>query len=46
MEEKFNIDFLDDAIDFMNSLEIKARRKIYYNLKKSQLLMTRNYLKN
>jgi hypothetical protein len=37
MEEKFIIDFLDDAIDFMNSLELKVRRKIYYNLKKSQL---------
>jgi phage-related protein len=38
MEEKFNIDFLDEAIDFMNSLDIKAQRKIYYNLKKSQVI--------
>lgn len=38
MEEKFKIDFLDEAIDFMNSLEIKTRRKIYYNLRKSQLV--------
>lgn len=38
MEEKFNIDFLDEAIDFMNSLELKAKRKIYYNLRKSQLV--------
>ncbi len=38
MEEKFNIDFLNDAIDFMNSLDSKARRKIYYNLKKSQII--------
>jgi phage-related protein len=38
MEEKFNIDFLDEAIEFMNSLESKVRRKIYYNLKKSQLI--------
>ena len=37
MEEKFSIDFLGEAIDFMNSLEFKVRRKIYYNLKKSQL---------
>ncbi len=35
MEEKFDIDFLEDAIDFMNSLESKVQRKIYYNLKKS-----------
>lgn len=38
MEENFNIDFLDDAIEFMNSLDVKAQRKIYYNLKKSQLI--------
>ena len=38
MEEKFNIDFLDEAIDFMNSLEIKPRKKIYYNLRKSQII--------
>ena len=38
MEEKFNINFLDEAIEFMNSLESKVRRKIYYNLKKSQLI--------
>jgi len=25
MDEKFSIDFLDDAIDFMNSLESKAQ---------------------
>jgi hypothetical protein len=38
MDAKFNIDFLDEAIDFMNLLDIKAQRKIYYNLKKSQLI--------
>lgn len=38
MKEKFNIDFLNDAIDFMNSLDSKARIKIYYNLKKSQII--------
>jgi phage-related protein len=38
MKEKFYIDFLDEAIDFMNSLDLKAQKKIYYNLKKSQLI--------
>lgn len=38
MEEKFNIDFLDEVIDFMNSLEIKPRKKIYYNLRKSRII--------
>jgi phage-related protein len=38
MDEKFRIDFLNDAIDFMNSLDSKARRKIYYNLKRAQIV--------
>jgi phage-related protein len=38
MKEKFKIDFLDEAIDFMNSLEVKAQRKIYYNMRKSQFI--------
>ncbi len=38
MEEKFKIDFLSEAIDFMDSLEAKARVKIYYNLKKSRIV--------
>ena len=37
MEGKFNIDFLNEAIDFMSSLDKKAQRKIYYNLRKSRL---------
>lgn len=35
MKEKFDIDFLDEAINFMESLETKTRRKIYYNMRKS-----------
>lgn len=38
MKEKFKIDFLDEAIDFMNSLDLKAQRKIYYNMRKSQFI--------
>lgn len=37
MQEKFNVDFLDKAIDFMDALDLKVQRKIYYNLKKSRL---------
>lgn len=36
MEKKIEIDFLGDAIDFMDSLDEKARRKIYYNARKAQ----------
>jgi len=38
MEKKFNIEFLGEAIDFMESLDEKTREKIYYNLRKSQVV--------
>ena len=37
MEPKYRIEFLDDAVKFLNELNEKAREKIYYNLKKSQI---------
>ena len=38
MKKKFNVDFLGEAIDFMESLDEKTREKIYYNLRKSQVV--------
>jgi phage-related protein len=38
MEKKFKIDFLTEAIDFMESLDEKTREKIYYNARKAQLV--------
>lgn len=35
---KFKVDFLGEAIDFMDSLDAEARKKIYYNARKSQLV--------
>ncbi len=37
MEPKYRIEFLDEAVEFMNELNEKAREKIYYNLKKAQI---------
>ena len=37
MKSKYRIELLKDAVDFLNSLDEKAREKIYYNLKKSQI---------
>ena len=37
MESKFEIVFLDHAIDFMSKLDKKAKVKIYYNLDKAKL---------
>ena len=36
MAKKFEIDFLGEAIDFLDSLDNKARKKIYYNARKAQ----------
>ena len=38
MKKKFNVDFLGEAIYFMESLDEKTREKIYYNLRKSQVV--------
>lgn len=38
MNKKFEIDFLNDAIDFLDSLDEKARKKIYYNARKAQIV--------
>lgn len=37
MKPKYRIELLDDAVYFLNNLDKKAREKIYYNLKKSQI---------
>lgn len=37
MNPKYRIELLKDAVDFLNALDEKAREKIYYNLKKSQI---------
>lgn len=36
MTPKFEVVFLEQAIDFMSQLDAKARKKIYYNLDKAK----------
>ena len=38
MKKKYNVDLLGEAIDFMESLDDKTRKKIYYNVRKSQVI--------
>ncbi len=33
----FNVDFLEDAFEFLENLDEKARAKIYFNIKKASL---------
>lgn len=37
MVVKFQVLFLEEAAEFLESLEEKAREKIYYNIKKAQV---------
>jgi phage-related protein len=37
MEAKFDVEFLPDAVKFMNELDKKPREKIYYNIRKAQI---------
>ena len=35
MEQKFKVEFLDEAVKFIESLDEKTKAKIYYNIKLS-----------
>lgn len=39
MEEKFKVEFLDEAVEFLESLEKKAREKVLYNIHKSRITL-------
>ncbi len=45
MTEKFQVQFLEEAANFLDNLEEKAREKIYYNIKKAQLTNDRTLFK-
>lgn len=37
MTEKFKVEFLSEAADFLEELDKKAREKIYFNIRKAQV---------
>lgn len=37
MSTKFAVDFLPEAVDFMEKLDRKSQEKIYYNIRKAQV---------
>jgi len=45
MNQKFAVEFLPEAVEFMNSLDEKAREKIYFNIKKTQVITDNELLK-
>jgi phage-related protein len=38
MVEKFTVEFLPEAVEFMDNLDDKTREKIYYNIRKAQFI--------
>ena len=38
MLKKFDVEFLPEAVSFMDGLDSKAREKIYYNIRKAQFM--------
>ncbi len=45
MKEKFSVEFLPEAVEFVNNLDDKTREKIYYNIKKAQFINDNELLK-
>jgi len=45
MTEKFQVQFLEEAAEFLDNLEEKAREKIYFNIKKAQVTNDRELFK-
>ncbi|MCC6838238.1 MAG: type II toxin-antitoxin system RelE/ParE family toxin, partial [Bacteroidia bacterium] len=37
MKEKFDVQFLEEAVAFLETIESKAREKIIYNIRKAQV---------
>jgi len=45
MTGKFQVQFLEEAAEFLDNLEEKTREKIYYNIKKAQVTNDRELFK-
>jgi len=45
MKSKFEVVFLEQAIDFMKSLDLKTKKKIYYNIDKAKFVNDPKFFK-
>lgn len=45
MDPKFGVEFMSEAVEFLDNLDDKAREKIYFNIKKSQFINDNELLK-
>jgi phage-related protein len=45
VEEKFNVQFLEEALEFLENLDKKAREKVIYNIRKAQITSDKELFK-
>ncbi len=45
MEPKFNVEFLEEAIEFLDKLDDKSRKKILYNIYKARVVIDKKLFK-
>ncbi len=45
MNEKFQVQFLEEAVKFLDNLDEKVREKIYFNIRKAQVTNDRELFK-
>ncbi|HUM89448.1 MAG TPA: type II toxin-antitoxin system RelE/ParE family toxin [Prolixibacteraceae bacterium] len=45
MERRFKVEFLDEAVEFLDSLDEKAREKVIYNVYKAQFAQDKDLFK-
>jgi len=45
MEERFKVEFLDEAVEFIENLEKKARGKVLYNIHKATITQDQELFK-
>ncbi|WP_461116149.1 hypothetical protein [Spirosoma jeollabukense] len=46
MGQKFIVELLPDAVEFLENLDDKAREKIYFNIRKAQYINDSELFKN
>jgi len=44
-EAKFDVDYLEEAMNFLESVAPKAREKIFYNINKSRYVIDKDFFK-
>lgn len=45
MNKRFDIELLPEAVEFVEEMESKAREKVYYNMRKSQIVIDNELFK-